>query len=355
MQRADSEHETLYVTAYHPWGVVFGHPDLWRLFYESGLFVDFLVYHGMENVEDRWPSRIRCNRRRSIRSTLRSLRLAPELARIIQAPCLSRKPCDEVRMALDPIQKASRDQFERQSAKYGKSHILANTNDIALALEEVEVVPGSRALDVATGGGHTALYLASRGFSVTASDISQKMLDSAKALAAERGFSIETRLHEAEKLPYSDAAYDLVSCRVAAHHFSDRESFLSEVMRVLKPGGYFLLIDGSVPDGEPIAEEWIHELEKLRDPSHGRFLSPDSWKELCRRNQLRVVRCETTPFKQPDLNWYFETAGTPPENRKRILELVDNAPDSARRVFRIAEEGGKIVWWWTRLSLVARK
>ena len=258
-------------------------------------------------------------------------------------------------MALDPIQKASRDQFERHSANYGKSHILANTADVASALADIEVLPGSRALDIATGGGHTAIYLASRGFTVTASDISQAMLDSAERLAAERGLSIQTRLHEAEKFPYSAASYDLVTCRVAAHHFSSRESFLAEVARVLKSAGYFLLIDGSIPDGEPIAEEWIHELEKLRDPSHGRFLSPSSWKKLCGRNQLQVIRCETTPFKQPDLNWYFETAGTPAENRKKVLELIQAAPESARRVFRIGEEDGKIIWWWIRLSLLARK
>ena len=258
-------------------------------------------------------------------------------------------------MALDSIQKASRDQFERHSANYGKSHILANTADVASALADIEVLPGSRALDIATGGGHTAIYLATRGFTVTASDISQAMLDNAKSLAAERGLSIETRLHEAEKFPYSAASYDLVTCRVAAHHFSNRESFLSEVTRVLKPGGHFLLIDGSIPDGEPIAEEWIHELEKLRDPSHGRFLSAGAWKELCRRNQVHVVRCETTPFKQPDLNWYFDTAGTSAENRKRVLELIHAAPEPARRVFRIAEEDGKIVWWWTRLALLAQK
>ena len=129
-------------------------------------------------------------------------------------------------MTLDPIQQAARDQFERHSANYGKSHILANTADVASALSGIEVPPGSRALDVATGGGHTAIYLATRGFTVTASDISQAMLENASKLAAERGLSIETRLHEAEKFPYPDGSYDLVTCRVAAHHFSNTETFL---------------------------------------------------------------------------------------------------------------------------------
>ncbi len=256
-------------------------------------------------------------------------------------------------MILDPIQQAARDQFQRQSANYGKSHILANTEDVASALSGIEVPPGATALDVATGGGHTAIYLASRGFSVTAADISQAMLDNASKLAAESGFSIATRLHEAEKLPYSSGSFDLVSCRVAAHHFSDRDAFVCEVARVLKSGAHFLLIDGSVPDGEPDAEEWIHQVEKLRDPSHGRFLSPGAWTALCERHGLRVLRCETAPFKQPDLDWYFQTAGTTAENRVKVRELVHNAPDPARRVFRIAQEDGKTVWWWPRLSLVA--
>lgn len=258
-------------------------------------------------------------------------------------------------MALDSIQQAARDQFQRQSANYGKSHILANTEDVASALAEIPFRPGARALDVATGGGHTALYLAKRGYSVMAADISQAMLDGANKLAAERGLTIETRLHEAERFPYPNASFDLVTCRVAAHHFSDRSAFVAEVTRVLKSGGHFMLIDGSVSDGEPVAEEWIHQVEKLRDPSHGRFLTPNGWKALCKQNHLRVLRCETSPFKQPDLDWYFDTAGTTLENRKQVLELIRTAPEAAHRVFHIGEEHGRTIWWWIRLSLVAQK
>ncbi|MGA9579007.1 MAG: hypothetical protein WBV90_15455, partial [Terrimicrobiaceae bacterium] len=76
---------------------------------------------------------------------------------------------------------------------------------------------------------------------------------------------------------------------------------------------------------------------------------------LCERQGLHVLRCETTPFKQPDLEWYFQTAGTPPENREKVQAMIRNAPNSARKIFYIAEEDGKTVWWWLRLNLVARK
>jgi len=61
------------------------------------------------------------------------------------------------------------------------------------------------------------------------------------------------------------------------------------------------------------------------------------------------------PMKQPDLEWYFETAATPPANREAVIELVRNAPGEAREAFRFGEEAGKIIWWWSRLTLTARK
>jgi len=99
----------------------------------------------------------------------------------------------------------------------------------------------------------------------------------------------------------------------------------------------------------------MHELEKHRDPSHHRLLTPGAWSGLCEAGALAVRQIKLTPFKQPDLNWYFETAATTPENRRKVLALIDNAPESARRLFRLGREDGKIVWWWQRLSLLARK
>lgn len=258
-------------------------------------------------------------------------------------------------MQLDDRQQASQEQFQRQSSNYGKTHILAQTSDIEELLAGITLPASGRALDVATGGGHTALYFARLGWEVTASDITPAMLENTRQLIEESGFTVTTSLHPAESLPYEDGSFDLVSCRVAAHHFSDVPAFVREVARVLKPGGYFLLIDGSVPDGDPEAEEWIHQIEKLRDPSHGRLISPAKWRGFCEEQKLEVLVCETTPFKQPDLEWYFKTAATSAENQAAVRSLIEKAPDSARRVFRLGEEDGKVVWWWPRIGLLARK
>lgn len=258
-------------------------------------------------------------------------------------------------MNLDPVQTAAREQFARQSAHYGKGHILENVEDVKEALAAMNFPPGAKALDIATGAGHTGLFLAEQGFDVTLADLALPMLNRAEETAAERGLSIKTSLHAAEQCPYPDGTFQLVTCRVAAHHFSSPAQFISETARVLAPGGYLLLIDGSVADDQPEAEAWIHAVEKLRDPSHNRFLTPRTWEALCHNAGLRVLSSKLVPLKQPDLNWYFEAAATPDENRIAVLELISHAPESVRSFFKLAEEDGRIVWSWQRLTLTAVK
>jgi ubiquinone/menaquinone biosynthesis C-methylase UbiE len=258
-------------------------------------------------------------------------------------------------MGLDANQQAAQEQFDRQASRYGKSHILSDVSDIEEALGVILPAEMDPALDVATGGGHTASWLAARGINVTASDVARGMLEQASQLAGERGLTIRTAQHKAEELPYAAESFGLVTCRVAAHHFSSVASFLGEACRVLRPGGWLLVLDGAAPDDAPEAEEWIHRVEKLRDPSHGRFLTPARWSLLAREAGFDVVRCACAPFKQPDVEWYFETASTPEENRRQVMALVDEAPEEARRVFLLGREQGKVVWWWPRMTLLARR
>ncbi len=256
---------------------------------------------------------------------------------------------------LDTAQAASAAQFDRQSDRYGRSHILADTRDVSEALAPLAAGAAGRALDIATGGGHTALCAARMGWSVTAGDVSAKMLAGAAQLLRDEGLPLETLLFPAERIPFPDATFELVTTRVAPHHFSSPSRFVAEVARVLRPGGHFLLIDGTVPDGDPETEQWLHRVEKWRDPSHGRFLSRASWETLVNASGLGIVASSLHPKKQPDLKWYFETAATSTENRILVLEAIQSASPRVRKALRIAEEDGKIVWWWPMLRLLARK
>ena len=262
---------------------------------------------------------------------------------------------DQAAMALDSQQQRSAAQFERQAANYSRQHILADTRDVADLLDLIPAAEKQgRALDVATGGGHTALALARAGYTPVLGDLAPAMLENAAKLLEEEGFTVESALFPAEEIPFPDASFRIVSCRVAPHHFTDVPAFVRECYRVLEPGGYLLIIDGSVVDDDPETAEWLHEVEKLRDPSHGRLLDRSTWTRLVEEAGFSIRHAELQPMNMPDLEWYFSAAATPEENRVRVRELIGNASPHVRKAMQL-QAGEKVSWTWQRVSLLGRK
>jgi ubiquinone/menaquinone biosynthesis C-methylase UbiE len=110
-----------------------------------------------------------------------------------------------------------------------------------LVVRGAEVAPGMTVLDLASGTGEPALSLAKavapRG-RVVATDLVPEMLDFAKEnAAAQRISNIEFRLADAEQLPFNDHEFDRVTCRFGIMFFPDIRKAMSEIRRVLKPGG----------------------------------------------------------------------------------------------------------------------
>lgn len=258
--------------------------------------------------------------------------------------------------ALDSQQQRSAAQFDRQAPNYGKQHILADTRDVSALLALIPA--GERqgpALDVATGGGHTALALARAGYRPVLGDIAPAMLENATKLLESEGFAVDSALFPAEELPFPDGSFRLVSCRVAPHHFSDVPAFVRECHRVLEPGGYLLIIDGSLADDDAETAEWLHEVEKLRDPSHGRLLDRPTWSRIVREAGFALFHAELQPMQQPDLEWYFKAAATSEENRAQVHELIRAASPHVRKAMELQSDDGPVRWVWQRLSLLAQK
>ena len=140
-------------------------------------------------------------------------------------------------------------QFGAHAAAYATSTVHAKGASLGRLVELVKPERNWQALDIATGAGHTAAAFAPHVARVIASDLTEEMLQEAAKLAAGKGFAnMETARADAEALPFEDARFDLVTCRIAAHHFPDVPTFVGEVWRVLKAGGTFALVDNISPD-----------------------------------------------------------------------------------------------------------
>jgi ubiquinone/menaquinone biosynthesis C-methylase UbiE len=159
-------------------------------------------------------------------------------------------------------------------------------------IELGEWQPEHYALDLATGGGHTALAVAPHVAVVTATDLTPTMLDEARTFVREQGVTnAHFQLADAEQLPFGDASFDRVTCRIAPHHFSNVSQAVREAARALKAGGLFLLIDSIAP-ADPELDHFINKVEKWRDPSHGRSYSREEWLTFFEEAGLQIEHGE---------------------------------------------------------------
>ena len=98
-------------------------------------------------------------------------------------------------------------------------------------------------LDVATGTGRYACYLAENDKRVAAIDFSQKMLAEARKKAKERELSIDFRCEDISDLSFADSLFDLVICAWALAHVEDLKKPIKEFVRVLRSGGHLIITD----------------------------------------------------------------------------------------------------------------
>lgn len=128
----------------------------------------------------------------------------------------------------------------------------------ARAADLAQIGPGSRVLDVATGTGDLALELARRvgaGGEVLGSDFSQEMLLRARAKAASSADATGLRFEwaDATALPYPDASFDAATVGFGARNFSDLGAGLSEMARVVRPGGRVVVLEITTPTQLPLS------------------------------------------------------------------------------------------------------
>ena len=202
------------------------------------------------------------------------------------------------------------------------------------------LAPRRDALDIATGGGHTALALAAHFERVVAADLTPRMLTTAAAFIRDQGrANVTYACADAEHLPFADDPFDLASCRIAPRHFSDIRRSSARRRACCGRAAVFLLIDNITPE-DPELDAFLHRAEVLRDPTHNRSLSVEQWRDLFAAAGLTVEDERIFAKTHPFAGWL--TRARVPADRQAALEAhFRNASPAAREAFviTIGQEG----------------
>jgi SAM-dependent methyltransferase len=235
---------------------------------------------------------------------------------------------------IEPVQK----QFGRTAAAYVESATHARGQDLDRIVAVANEHGGERIVDVGTGVGHTLRRLAPNFRRAVGVDATREMLEAGRGVLAAAGVTNAMLVQaNATALPIASRSADVVTSRLAAHHFADAAGAFQEIARILRPGGLLVLVDNFSPD-DPGLDRFINEVETLRDPSHIRNHTIAGWCELLERAGLRTtVDSDTAVTKLTTENW-LERSQTPPGRAEEVRRRLRTAAPAAVKAFQITPE-----------------
>jgi SAM-dependent methyltransferase len=159
----------------------------------------------------------------------------------------------------------------------------------------------------------------------------------------------------AEALPLAAASFDLVLCRVAAHHFGDIRAFVAEAARVLRPGGQ-LLVSDHIGLEDPELDAFMDRFERWRDPGHVRAYSYAEWRDFCTTAGLVVEQTEDFPWERYDFKSWTARIRMHAAERDALERWLLQAAPRFRERFSIVTEGERVVSLQSTFGIVlARK
>ena len=233
-----------------------------------------------------------------------------------------------------------KEQFSKNAEKYVASVSHATGTDLQAMVEWLKPESSWIVLDVATGGGHVTKTLSPHVSQIISTDLTREMLSAARNHVSQSCSNVFYVVADAEALPFLDGVFDLVTCRIAAHHFPHPEAFVREVSRVLKPGGKFVLIDNIAPEDQHL-DQFVNTMEKLRDHSHGRCYSISEWTKWFDDSQLQQIKSESRR-KTFDFPVWVRRTTESEEQVESVVRHILGADPSILDYFSVEHENGEI-------------
>jgi SAM-dependent methyltransferase len=226
-----------------------------------------------------------------------------------------------------------RAQFGKTAAAYVSSATHASGEDLERLIAVAAPRAGDRALDLGCGVGHTLRRIAPLVAFAVGADATLEMMLAGRSGVVDAP-SVAFVQSDAAALPFADATFDVATCRLAAHHFTDAAASFREVARVLRPGGRCVLVDNYAQDDAAL-DLFINELETLRDGSHVRNHTIAEWRALLEDAGLRTsVESDRMTTKLTTDAW-LERSQTPADRAAQVRRRLRDAPPGAVAAFHI--------------------
>lgn len=242
--------------------------------------------------------------------------------------------------------------FGGQSAAYTRSSLLSDQGNLDTVVRLAEVTDKDRVLDVATGTGFLAAAICRVCREVVATDITLSMLEEAR-IRTEREVNARFALADVEHLPFAGDSFDLVTCRIALHHFPRPLAALSEMTRVCRPKGRVVIMD-IVSSEDEAKSEHHNRMERLRDVSHVKEYRRSELQEMMEGSGLAVAMVQLWPFTWSFDDWMLlggPDAATAEEVRAMMLDSIEG--DKSGLQVQLRE--GELRFTYTTAIVVARK
>ena len=171
--------------------------------------------------------------------------------------------------------------FDTISKEYdGLNRVISFGIDIKWRKKVVQLVADSNPniiLDIATGTGDLAINLAeTNAEKIIGLDISEGMLNVGKEKILNKSLQdrIEMVVGDSENLPFEDNTFDAITVGFGIRNFETLEKGLAEILRVLKPGGIFVILETSVPTKTPFKQGYNLYTKNIM-PLIGKLFSKD--------------------------------------------------------------------------------